>query len=296
MSAEGSQRLMLLKIDVIKVPPIRLSSELTEEEKEGFKASIRRKGIMNPIQVIEDPQGNFWLADGANRLEVARKLGQEVVPVIVRPGTVEDAMVGSAIMNLKRGRVNPGLLAEFIRRLADELGWTLEEIAERLQLSKSYISTLYSIARDKSALENLKAGKLTVREAYERAKAVEQRGPAHSSTVELCSVGLATRQSPPLGQEGAQPVKPLVEGARPITDEDILTASEPLIAGSRGLYKTELELCGYCGKPVAKNVAKRIFVHAHEYDRALLALEKARAEEDHATAAPQTPQAGGGGS
>jgi hypothetical protein len=69
-----------------------------------------------------------------------------------------------------------------------------------------------------------------------------------------------------------------------------------LIAGSRGLYKTELELCGYCGKPVAKNVAKRIFVHAHEYDRALLALEKARAEEDHATAAPQTPQAGGGGS
>jgi ParB-like chromosome segregation protein Spo0J len=103
MSAEESQRLMWPRIDVIKVPPIRLSSELTEEEKESFEASIRRDGIVNPIQVVEDPQGNFWLADGGNRLEVARKLGWRVVPAIVRPGTVEDAMVGSAIMNLKRG-------------------------------------------------------------------------------------------------------------------------------------------------------------------------------------------------
>jgi ParB/RepB/Spo0J family partition protein len=286
MSTEEMPRLTRLKIDAIKVPPIRLSSELTEEERGEFEDSIRWDGIMNPIQVIEDPQGNFWLADGGNRLEVARKLGQEVVPVIVRLGTVEDAIVGSAVMNLKRGRVNPGLLAEFIRHLADKFNWTLEEIAEKLRLSKSHVSTLHSIARDKNVLEELKAGKLTVREAYERAKAVEQKGPAHSSTVELCSAGPATHQSPPLRGEGTQPV---VEGAGPVTDEDIF-------AGSRGLYKTKLELCGYCGRPVAKEVAKRIFVHAHEYDRALLALEKARAEEDHAKTAPQTPQAEGGGS
>jgi len=48
MSAEESQRLMWPRIDVIKVPPIRLSSELTEEEKESFEASIRRDGIVNP--------------------------------------------------------------------------------------------------------------------------------------------------------------------------------------------------------------------------------------------------------
>jgi len=278
MSTEEMPRLMWLKISVIKVPPIRLSSELAEEERSEFEASIKQDGIINPVQVIEDPQGNFWLADGGNRLEVARKLGQEVVPVIVRPGTVEDAMVGSAVMNLKRGRVNPGLLAEFIKRLADELNWTLEKIAERLQLSKGHVSTLYSIARDKSVLEDLKAGRLTIKGAYERAKAVGQKGSAHSSTVELCSAGPTANSSP-------------LQEASPLTDEDILTATESSIAGSRGLYKTEFELCGYCGRPVAKKVAKKIFVHAHEYDKALLALEKARAEEEHTGGASR---AGGG--
>jgi len=66
--------------------------------------------------------------------------------------------------------MNPGLLAEFVKRLADELNWTLEQIAEKLHLSKGYVSMLYSIARDKSVLEDLKAHKLTVDEAYERVK------------------------------------------------------------------------------------------------------------------------------
>jgi ParB/RepB/Spo0J family partition protein len=270
MSAEEMPRLTRLKIDAIKVPPLRLSSELTEEERESFEASIRRDGIVNPIQVIEDPQGNFWLADGGHRLEVARKLGQEVVPVIVRPGTVEDAIVGSAIMNLKRGRVNPGLLAEFIRHLVDKLNWTLEKIAERFQLSKSYISMLHSIARDKSVLEDLKAGKLTVDEAYERVKRKEEEGLAHSLVTEL-RLGSTTQ----LGLSD-EDVKDLIAASSSSTD------TEPFTAGrSRGLRRTEYTLCGWCGKPVKKDVriAQSIWVHIDEYDKALQALAKAREEE-----------------
>jgi ParB/RepB/Spo0J family partition protein len=284
MSTEEMPRLTRLKIDAIKVPPIRLSSELTEEERGEFEDSIRWDGIMNPIQVIEDPQGNFWLADGGNRLEVARKLGQEVVPVIVRPGTVEDAIVGSAVMNLKRGRVNPGLLAEFIRHLADKFNWTLEEIAERLQLSKSYVSMLHSIARDESVLEDLKAGKLTVDEAYERVKRRGEEGPAHSSVTEL-RPGSTTQ----LGLSD-EDVKGLMKG--PTVASSSSTNAEPLTAGSRGLRRTEYTLCGWCGKLVRKDtsIAQPIWIHIDEYDKALQALAKAKEEEDQAGVGPQSPQ------
>jgi ParB/RepB/Spo0J family partition protein len=284
MSAKEISRLMWLKIDAIKVPPIRLSSELTGEEQESFEASIRQDGIMNPIQVVEDPQGNFWLADGANRLEAARKLGQEVVPVIVGLGTVEDAMVGSAIMNLKRGRVNPGLLAEFVKRLADELNWTLEQIAEKLHLSKGYVSMLYSIARDKSVLEDLKAGKLTVDEAYERVKRRGEEGSAHSSVTEL-RPGSTTQ--PGLSDED---VKGLMKG--PIVTSSSSTNAEPLTAGSRGLCTTKYTLCGWCGKPVRKDtsIAQPIWIHIDEYDKALQALAKAKEEEDRAEIGSQPPQ------
>jgi ParB/RepB/Spo0J family partition protein len=291
MTAEGMPRLARLKIEAIKVPDLRLSSELVGDEWEDFKASIERLGIREPISIIQDPDGNFWLEDGGNRLKAARELGYEVVPVKVRQGTLEDAVVGSVIANTKRGRVNAGYLAEFVKEAIDRFGWTQKEAAEKLQLSESYVSILWRVAQDKSVLEELKAGRLTVKEAYERVKARGQGEPSHSLTVKLCSTSSTASQSPPLGQERAQPI---IEGASPLTDEDILTVTEHSITGSRGLYKTELELCGYCGKPVAKNVARRIFVHAHEYDKALLALEKAKAEEDHATAAPQTPQAEGG--
>jgi len=289
MSAEEMPRLMWLRIDAIKVPPIRLSSELTEEERGEFEDSIRRDGIMNPIQVVEDPQGNFWLADGANRLEVARNLGQEVVPVIVRLGTVEDAMVGGAIMNLKRGRVNPGLLAEFVKRLADELNWTLEQIAEKLHLSKGYVSMLYSIARDKSVLEDLKAGKLTVDEAYERVKRRGEEGSAHSSVTEL---RLGSTTQPGLSDED---VKGLMKGL--IATSSSSTNTEPPTAGSRGLRRTEYTLCGWCGKPVRKDtsIAQPIWIHIDEYDKALQALAKAKEEEDQAgRLAPNSPDLKGG--
>jgi ParB/RepB/Spo0J family partition protein len=281
MSVEEELKLMQLKIDVIKVPPIRLPSELTKEEREEFEASIRQDGIMNPIQVVEDHQNNLWLMDGGNRLEVARKLGHERVLAVVRRGTVEDAVVGSAIINLKRGKVNPGLLAELVKYLVDELDWTLEKVAERLHLSKSYVSKLYRIAQDKSALNDLKARKLTVDEAYERVKSAEEGGLAHSFVTKLCSSTLTACEdsTTKLG----------------LNDEDVkglIKNTEPSTAGGRSLRRTEYTLCGWCGKPVRKelNVAQPIWIHIDEYDKALQALAKAKEEEDQAGVGPQSPQ------
>ena len=62
-------RLVWLRTDLIE--DVRLRSKFTKEEEEGFKASVEKDGVLQPIQVVEDPDGRVWLVDGEHRLRAS---------------------------------------------------------------------------------------------------------------------------------------------------------------------------------------------------------------------------------
>jgi len=72
-------------------------------------------------------------------------------------------------MNVHRGKVNVGELAEFVKKLKDR-GMKVEEIADSLKLSKGYISELLAVAEDDEIVEKLKKGSFSLREAYKSLK------------------------------------------------------------------------------------------------------------------------------
>jgi ParB/RepB/Spo0J family partition protein len=274
-----------LKVDDIRIPEGRLKSHI--ENHEDFEESIKAEGVIQPIYVFEEEGQNgksiYWLADGGNRLEVAKRQDKPIIQAYVLHGSMEDALLYSAKLNVHRGRYNIGELCEFVKRFKDK-GMKGEEIAENLKLSKSYISQLLTIAENPEIVEKLKKGLISKEEAYKSCKSLLSK-PVSEET--------RYKEKP---SETLTVETPRVEPAKPLTDQDLgLTSNlreamegkaqfKPL--GPEDLKpqeskKTEYMTCDYCGRILSRVDARYLRVHSEEYDKVLLAIKKlAEAERE----------------
>ncbi len=241
--------LKLLKVEDINVPNFRLTSLFTDEEAESFHASIGLDGVIQPLTVFEDSEGKIWLADGLHRLQEAKEHGHRVVPCIVRDGSEEDAVLYSAVLNIHRGKVTPSDLALYVKGLKEQFKWSEGKIADKLKISKAYVSQLLTIASNSDALEGLKSGKLTKEEAYNKARGLLSK----PKSFEKASFGeIAVKQAFP----STPSVSPTSEKeAKPLTDEDLLPkegfkplTTEDLIPKEEKLEKSKFMRCDFCGK------------------------------------------------
>jgi ParB/RepB/Spo0J family partition protein len=207
--AEGA-RLVWLKPSDVRIPDVRLRSRLEGPEEEAFRASIKDLGVLQPIQVIEDPKARvYWLVDGEHRVRAALERS-DLIPAIVRMGTVEDAIVGSGVYNILRGRVNPVDLAVFLKYVHEELGMSLSKIEATFHLSKGYASKLIRVAGSAELLAKIRRGELTFEEAYEslskgraegRGFPTETPPAASASSAPPASKGAFQPETPPAAAE-----------------------------------------------------------------------------------------------
>ncbi|MCM8783856.1 MAG: ParB/RepB/Spo0J family partition protein [Candidatus Omnitrophica bacterium] len=93
-------------------------------------ASIREKGIIQPIIVRRTPAG-YELIAGERRLKAAQELGLTQVPAIIKDIKEEvDLLELALIENLQREDLNPIEEAQAFKRLMEEFGMAQEKIAQ----------------------------------------------------------------------------------------------------------------------------------------------------------------------
>ena len=102
--------------------------------------SIREAGIIQPLVVRERAGGGFWLVAGERRWRAAQRAGLHEVPVVVREANDGKAFELALIENLQRADLNPIEEAEAYQHLADELGQTQEQIAERVGKDRATVA------------------------------------------------------------------------------------------------------------------------------------------------------------
>jgi ParB/RepB/Spo0J family partition protein len=265
------------------MPERRLTSRFKNETEEAFLNSIEKDGLLQPLHVIKDADGNFWLGDGLHRLIALKAKGWRLVPVVIREGSRLDAVFASIQLNVLRGEINPGDLAEVVAYLKDSTKQTIKQIAEALHLSEGYISRLYNLAaKRRDLLEEVKAERLSIHKAIQlmeeaEAKATNpsiQKDAPDSCTVQPTNV-VAGSTSAPLNVQPTCTVQPVGEDtAAPLSLEDLgLTQDErekqPLSEEGSTVKKREFMTCDFCGKLLSRSKAAWIRVHASEYDEAL---------------------------
>ena len=109
--------------------------------------SIRTYGVIQPLIVRTRDDGGYFLIAGERRWRASQRAGLERVPVVVQEVAAKEAFERALVENLQRSDLNPIEEAEAYRRLADEFGYTQEQVADRVGKDRSTVTNSLRLLR-----------------------------------------------------------------------------------------------------------------------------------------------------
>jgi len=123
------RRFERIRIDRIRIPEVRASSKLSDEQIAFFQATAEKYGILSPILVRPLADGSYELIGGKTRLEELARQGKDEAECIVIEASEQDSLMMHIAENLARGSSDPVSTAQVLNK-AHELGMSDDEIAD----------------------------------------------------------------------------------------------------------------------------------------------------------------------
>ena len=130
-----------------------------DEQLDELAASIREKGILQPLVVVANA-GGYELIAGERRLRAAVRAGLDKVPVVIRDATTESEMLELALVeNLQREDLGPLERARAYERLLETHGLSQEDVARKVGKSRVAIAnTLRLLGLPQPVLDSIEQG------------------------------------------------------------------------------------------------------------------------------------------
>ena len=130
---------------------------------DGFVASIREHGVIQPVLAVRNPDGTLSVRDGQRRTLGARAAGVDSIPAYVVDAVDDRALriIQQIIANDQRTAITEAERVEAFHQLALE-GLSVAAIAKRTGHSEDRIRTSVTVAASKSATEALAASAVTL--------------------------------------------------------------------------------------------------------------------------------------
>ena len=151
-----------IDIDLIAPNPEQPRTHFEPEKLRELADSIRQHGIIQPLIVTRDKDGNHRLVAGERRLQAARLAELEVVPVVVREAADEEMLELALVENIQRADLNAIEEAQAYRRLIDDHGMTQEEAASRVGKSRVTVANALRLLQlDPEIRRSLVAGEIS---------------------------------------------------------------------------------------------------------------------------------------
>jgi ParB family transcriptional regulator, chromosome partitioning protein len=149
-------------IDRIRANPRQPRRAFDETTLGELAASIRVQGILQPLLVRPDGNGDYELVAGERRLRAARLAGLHEVPVVVREMSDRESLEIALIENIQRDDLSPLEEAEAYHRLIDDFGHTQEQVATRVGKSRPAVANALRLLRlPEQIKEEIARGRLT---------------------------------------------------------------------------------------------------------------------------------------
>jgi ParB family chromosome partitioning protein len=222
MPAEGAPpRRADLRVPVEKIRPNagQPRRAFAQDALEELAASVREKGIIQPIIVRENPEGSgtYEIVAGERRWRAAQMARLHEVPVLVRDLDDSEVLELAIIENVQRADLNPVEEAQGYRQLMDRFGHTQEKLAEALGKSRSHIANLLRLLTlPDEVLTYLRDGKLSA--GHARALVVLDDPVALARRV--VAEGLSVREVEKLAKTAPGPAERKAPKPPPAKDAD----------------------------------------------------------------------------
>ena len=150
-------------IELIVANPNQPRRRFEQDNLDELAASIKEKGILQPLIVRQIDGGKYEIVAGERRWRAAQKAQLHSIPVLVREFDDVEVLEVAIIENIQRSDLNAVEEAAGYRQLMDSFGHTQEKLAEALGKSRSYIANLLRLLTLPNDVQNfLQEGKLSV--------------------------------------------------------------------------------------------------------------------------------------
>jgi ParB family chromosome partitioning protein len=123
--------------------PRQPRTHFNEKELDELAASINEHGIIQPLIVSPNGDGQYTLIAGERRLKASRQAKLESVPVVIREVSDQQQLEWALIENIQRADLSPLEEAEAYHQLSDEFGLSHAKIAD--QVGKSRVAVTNTI-------------------------------------------------------------------------------------------------------------------------------------------------------
>lgn len=219
-----------IRIADIRPNPYQPRKVFNEEGINELAASIKEHGVFQPI-IVRKAIGGYELIAGERRLRASKTAGKEDIPAIVVDFDDRQMMEISLLENIQREDLNPIEEAEAYDNLLHKLGYTQDELAQRIGKSRPYITNMLRLLKLPSAIrEKLIEGKLSnghartllAIENEDEAVALAQRAIKEKLSVRELENIINQRKRPKI-KKSEKPLDPSYENVRHIIEGKLAT-------------------------------------------------------------------------
>jgi ParB family transcriptional regulator, chromosome partitioning protein len=210
-----------IPIEQLHPNPDQPRTHFSDDEIAELSASIRDKGVLQPLLVRPAPGGDGWqIIAGERRWRASQKAGLKTIPVLVRE--LDDAQVLeiAIVENVQREDLNPVEEARAYRTLMERFNRTQDVVAGVVGKSRSHVAnTLRLLALPDPVLDHVVAGRLSAGHA----RALITAPDAESLADTIIKSGLSVRQTEALARQAAE--GPKTAKAKPALDRSADTVA-----------------------------------------------------------------------
>ncbi len=231
-AAERMRSQRRVPIEFVRANPRNPRKLFSEAELEDLSASIRERGIIQPIVVRSRGTDVYEIIAGERRWRAAQRAGLHEVPIVVIEASDGEALELAIIENVQRTDLNPLEEATGYQVLAAEFDHSQDEIAKIVGKSRSHVAnTMRLLKLPDTVKAYINAGKLSAGHA----RALINQPDPEAVARDIVAKGLNVRQVEALGQEKAAAAgKAVTTRGRTVKDSDTI-ALEKRLSDALGL-------------------------------------------------------------
>ncbi|WP_417597697.1 ParB/RepB/Spo0J family partition protein [Pararhodobacter oceanensis] len=196
--------LEMIAIENIVSNPNQPRRTFEPEALEELSASIREKGILQPLVVRQSPENSqiYEIVAGERRWRASQLAQLSTVPAIIRSFSDQEMLEVAIIENIQREELNAIEEAASYRQLIDRFGHTQEKVAEALGKSRSHIANLLRLLNLPDGVKDMVvAGKISAGHARALITAEDPQALA----TRVYAKGLSVRDTEALAKKVSTP-------------------------------------------------------------------------------------------
>lgn len=208
---------LLVPVEKLVPNPNQPRRDFEPEALQELAASIRAKGVIQPLIVRALSDDRYEIVAGERRWRAAQIAQIHELPVIIRDFTDSEVIEVAIIENIQRADLNAIEEALAFRQLMDRFGHTQEKLAEALSKSRSHIANLLRLlALPDEVQAHVREGRLSAGHA----RALITAPNAAELAQQVISRNLSVRETENLARDPARKGTGKSSGPRARSEKD----------------------------------------------------------------------------